>query len=62
VSAAESDAVKFKFKYFQNVNGALKLPAGFEPKSLKINLRPSGKRLKKVSQSYAWQTVLSGGN
>ncbi|KRT53893.1 DUF6776 family protein [endosymbiont of Ridgeia piscesae] len=52
-----SASIKMRFRYFQNVEGVLRLPKGFEPARLIIEVKPSGKRLAPVSESYPWSPV-----
>lgn len=49
----------FRFKYFQQLEGYLTLPEGFEPTRLKITL-DAGSRKKPVQRSYDWAELLSG--
>ena len=55
------DELKFKFKYFQNFEGTLVLPAGFEPQSVEVEVRPRGKRLQPISQRFEWNSLITGG-
>ena len=38
-----SKALKYKFRYFQNLEGKIWLPPQFEPKKLRVLLKPQGK-------------------
>ena len=53
---------KFKFRYFQNFEGTIELPDGFEPESVLVEVKPSSKRLQPVSKRFAWKSLLIGGN
>jgi hypothetical protein len=48
---------KMRFRYYQNVEGKLHLPAGFEPATIKIDVKPSSSKLKPVSESYNWSPI-----
>ena len=48
----------FRFKYFQQLEGYLTLPAGFQPTRLKITL-DAGSRKKPVQRSYDWGELLA---
>lgn len=50
----------FRFKYFQQLEGYLTLPRGFQPIRLKITL-DAGSRKKPVQRSYEWGSLLAGG-
>ena len=54
----KSDAVRFRFRYFQNINGRMTLPDGFEPRLVMVAAQSSrgNQRLKK---DFDWS--LSGG-
>ena len=54
----KSDAIRFRFRYFQNINGRMTLPDGFEPHEVMIVAQSLGgdQRLKK---GFDWP--LSGG-
>ncbi|MGI9304887.1 MAG: DUF6776 family protein [Gammaproteobacteria bacterium] len=59
--ATDEDNIPFKFKYFQQVEGSLKLPAGFTPTGIKIEVRPSSSWLDAVEQTFNWDQSLFGG-
>jgi hypothetical protein len=42
------------FRFFQNVEGTLKLPTGFSPAKMIIELQPDDKKLDKVTAVYDW--------
>ena len=50
----------FRFKYFQQLEGYLTLPEGFQPTRLRITL-DAGQRRNPVQQSYNWEELLNGG-
>jgi hypothetical protein len=45
---------KMLFRFFQNVEGTLKLPTGFSPAKMIIELQPDDKKLDKVTAIYDW--------
>ena len=47
---------KYRFKYFQSIEGELKLPDNYVPQSVTIDVVPSSNRLPKVSKSFEWVT------
>ncbi len=47
-------SAKFRFKYFQSINGRLSLPDGFTPSKVTVTLNPKGKRQKKVVEVFDW--------
>lgn len=50
--AGEAD-LKFRFRYFQNVEQDIELPPGFEPRAVNVEVRTS--KLAPVRESYPWQ-------
>jgi hypothetical protein len=55
----EASRLKFKFKYFQDFQADVRLPDGFEP--LRVKLQVSGKNIK-INKLYAWSDILSSGS
>lgn len=48
---------KMRFRYFQNVTGKIKIPAGFKPVKLTIDVRPESKKLDGVTETYEWEPI-----
>lgn len=46
--------LRFRFKYFQILEGELDLPEGFTPSKVSITVKPRTKSHKQLSQSYDW--------
>jgi hypothetical protein len=57
LSVEKLSSHKMRFRYYQNVEGKLHLPAGFEPATIKIDVKPSSSKLKPVSESYNWSPI-----
>lgn len=57
VSTEKLDKIKMRFRYFQNVEGKLKLPEGFEPATIEIDVKPSGNKLQPVKESFNWSPI-----
>ena len=57
VSDEKLESIKMRFRYFQNVEGKLQLPDGFEPASIEIDVKPSGEKLEPVKESFNWSPV-----
>lgn len=53
---------KFGFKYFQNFEGSIKFPEGFEPISLFVKAHPKSAKVPRVDKRYAWANLIAGGN
>ena len=54
LSSDEMTSIKMRFRYFQNVEGRLLIPDGFEPASIHIEVKPSSKKLAPVKETYNW--------
>jgi hypothetical protein len=50
-----------KFKHFQNVKGAIKVPANLEPEAVTIEIEPTSKRLIPVTESFPWPKLPEAG-
>lgn len=53
---AEKDGLPFAFKYFQQVNGTLIVPAGFVPNRLRVTAQPQGGDA--LVRDVAWNDAL----
>jgi hypothetical protein len=47
------------FTHFQDLEGVIRLPKGFEPESVTIDIRPKSKKLKRVTEVFDWQLAES---
>jgi hypothetical protein len=50
--------VPFQFRYFQNLEQKITLPAGFEPKAVNVEVRSA--KLSPVRESFPWQVQAEG--
>lgn len=57
VSADKIDRIKMRFRFFQNIEGKLQLPKGFEPATIEIDVKPKGKKLAPVKESFNWSPI-----
>jgi hypothetical protein len=46
--------INFAFKYFQDIEGQIELPDGFEPQWIKVNVTSRGRNAETVEQTYPW--------
>ncbi len=53
ISPNKSVNEAFRFRYFQQMEGDIRLPEGFVPRTINVELSPKGR--KKISKSFAWQ-------
>ncbi len=54
------DMPRFKFQFFQALEGELTIPAGFEPEHILVKVVPDGKKQQSVQQSFSWNSVNEG--
>ena len=54
----KSDTVRFRFRYFQNINGRMTLPYGFEPLEIMVVAQSSG-GVQRLEKDFDWS--LNGG-
>ncbi len=47
----------YEFKYFQVINYIIKLPEGFNPTALSVELQGSGRNSKVITESFLWSDV-----
>ncbi|MBL4827994.1 MAG: hypothetical protein JKY66_09840 [Spongiibacteraceae bacterium] len=50
----EHQNIKLRFKYFQNFDGEIKLPEGFEPRRVDIVARASSPKRVQIERHYSW--------
>lgn len=50
----EGEYIPLRFKYFQNIEGELQLPEGFEPQGVELSLKSSGRNGFNIEQRYGW--------
>ncbi len=46
--------IRLKFKYFQNIEGDLVLPEGFEPERIELEARSSQPNVAKIEKRFGW--------
>ncbi|MGB8327974.1 MAG: DUF6776 family protein [Steroidobacteraceae bacterium] len=59
ITADKRHELPFTFRYFQNFDETIVLPAGFKPERLTVTVRSSRKGVAPVTQSFVW-TVDAG--
>jgi Skp family chaperone for outer membrane proteins len=52
---AEGSETKFRFRYFQELTGQLKLPEGVSPSRLKVEAVATGRRRDRAEKDFTWQ-------
>ena len=54
-----SDDMKFRFKYFQELQGEIVLPDGFVPLKITLDITPLDKSHKPIEQTFNWSDVIT---
>jgi hypothetical protein len=49
-----SEHISFAFRYFQDFEGSLRLPAGFEPREVELTVIPSGRGRDTLVERFEW--------
>lgn len=52
--------LSYKFKYFQNMEGDINLPAGFEPLRINMQILPRGSSRDMIEKTFDWQVQETG--
>ncbi|WP_347332197.1 DUF6776 family protein [Marinimicrobium locisalis] len=50
----DSENIRLRFRYFQNIEGRLTLPENFEPERIEIVARSSGRDSQTVEKKFGW--------
>lgn len=50
----EEESIKLRFKYFQNIEGQIALPEGFEPERIELVANASGRDGGAVEKKFGW--------
>jgi hypothetical protein len=56
---AEPAPMAFSFRYFQSLEREVKLPDGFQPERVNVEVSPNGRQAKVIRQSFDWTTQTS---
>ncbi len=65
LSAAELGAtgdIQFSFRYFQELEGEFALPEGFQPQSVRVTARSTGRKPVEVEREFTWLVQEVGAN
>ncbi|HHJ34217.1 MAG TPA: hypothetical protein ENJ87_00480 [Gammaproteobacteria bacterium] len=61
VSNDTKKPMKFGFKYFQNFEGVMTLPASFLPDVVRVKVTPKAGKIKAIDEQFAWSDLTAGG-
>lgn len=51
----KAEAIKFRFRYFQNIVGELQLPEGFVPREVMVVAQSSGLNAQRLEKTFDWR-------
>lgn len=54
VADLKSNVIRFRFRYFQNIEGEITLPAGFEPREVIVVAKSSGNKNRRLERKFEW--------
>jgi len=57
VDGAEDLGLKFRFRFFQNIEGNLSLPEGFKATQVQVVAQASGKKATKIERTFDWKVA-----
>lgn len=57
LSTENKSAERFRFRYFQNIDGELEIPNNFEPEAVMVIAQSSGSRAQRLEKRFDWQRV-----
>lgn len=55
ISLSESKDLTFSFKYFEELEGEFRIPAGFKPEQVTVTLVAEGAGAQNVREQFAWE-------
>ena len=61
VSNEAKNPIRFGFKYFQKFTGILTLPATFQPKFMRVQVKPKSSKIDPIDEQFAWADLIAGG-
>jgi len=55
MSDGNQSSIRFRFRYFQNIEGKIKVPDGFLPRELVIVAKRKGRNAQELEKKFGWQ-------
>ena len=55
ISPQEQASIRFRFRYFQNIDGELTLPDGFAPREIMVVAESAGRSSQRLERRFTWQ-------
>lgn len=57
LTGEKEEKLKMRFRHFQDVDGLIRLPEGFVPQRVVVEINPTNNRLPNVNESFDWQVA-----
>lgn len=57
ISTENKRSERFRFRYFQDINGELEIPGDFEPEAVMVVAQQSGSRGQRLEKRFDWQQL-----
>ncbi len=54
ITQEKTDKLKMRFRHFQDVEGVFRVPEGFEPHNVIVEIKPTTKKLPAVEKRFDW--------
>lgn len=54
VAGLKSNVIRFRFRYFQNIDGEMTLPSEFRPTEVLVVARSSGRNTRRLERKFEW--------
>jgi len=54
--SSAGEVIKFRFRYFQNIDGELTVPEGFQPREFMVVAQSSGRKGQRLEKKFQWST------
>ena len=61
ITSKENKKFKLGFKYFQRFEGTAKIPEGFAPSTVRLQVVPNSSRLTRIDKTVNWTSISSEG-
>lgn len=55
VSDDEDGSIRFRFRYFQNIDGEMTIPVDFEPRAITVVAQSSGRENQRLEKTFDWE-------
>ena len=57
LDSTKKESIRFRFKYFQSIEGELSLPKDFRPREITILAESTGRNKQRLEKKFDWQVT-----